>query len=65
MGENDIISQLTFSFDIESDNIDNIKEKFDSEGKRNNYDKSPYEDVESEAFDKFLGVYVELPGDNK
>ena len=34
MGEDDIISQLAFSLDIKSNNIDDINEKFYSDEKR-------------------------------
>ena len=37
MGEDDLISQLSLSFDIESDNIDNINEEFYSDCERPDY----------------------------
>ena len=65
MGKDDIISQLKLSLDIESDNIDYINEEFYSDGKRPDYEESPSNDVENEVFERFMGVYVELPGDNR
>ena len=65
MGKYNIISQLALVFDIESDNIDNINEEFHSNGKGPEYDEAPSNNVESKSFNKFLGVYVELPGDEK
>ena len=65
MGEDDLISQLAFSLDIEGDKIDDINEYFYSDGKSPDYDEAPSKDMEYEAFDKFLGVYVELPDNDK
>ena len=65
MDRDDLISQLTLSLEIESDKIDDMNEEFHQDNKRPNYDEAPYEDVESEAFNTFLGVYFELPGDEK
>ena len=40
-GKDDLISQLAFLFDIESDNIDNINEELYSYRKRPDYDEEP------------------------
>ena len=63
MVQDDLISQLKFSFDIESDKIDNINEGLYSDIKTPDYDEAPSNDTEREGFDNFLGVCVELPGD--
>ena len=65
MSKDYIISQLALSFDIESEKIGGINEEFYSDRKRPACDEASSNDVESESFDKFLGVYVELPGDDK
>ena len=65
MCKGDLIPQFALSLDIKSDKIDNINEDFYLEGKRPDYDEATYNNVESEEFDKFLVVYVELPGDKK
>ena len=65
MGEDDLISKLAFSFDIERDKIDNINEEFYLDVKSHNYDEARSNDVESEAFHKFLCVYIKLPRDDK
>ena len=65
MCKGDLIPQLALSLDIKSDKIDNINEDFYLDGKRPDYDEATYNNVESEEFDKFLVVYVELPGDKK
>ena len=61
MCKGDLIPQLALSLDIKSDKIDNINEDFYLDGKRPDYDEATYNNVESEEFDKFLVVYVELP----
>ena len=65
IGKDHIISQLAFSFDIESDKIDNISEELYPGRKRPDYDKSLSNNVYNKSFDTFLGLYVELPGDEK
>ena len=65
MCKGDLIPQFALSLDIKSDKIDNINEDFYLDGKRPDYDEATYNNVESEEFDKFLVVYVELPGDKK
>ena len=65
MGKDDLIPELAFSFNIESDKIYDINEEFYSDGKRPDYEESPSNDVENEVFERFMGVYVELPGDNR
>ena len=65
MYEGDLISQLTFSLDIESDKIENINEKFYLDIKRPDQYEATYNDVEIKVFDNCLGVYFELPEDEK
>ena len=65
MVKDNIISQLTLLLEIESDKIDDINEEFYLDGKRPEYAESPSNIVYSKALDKFLGVYVELPVDEK
>ena len=65
MVKDNIISQLTLLLEIESDKIDDINEEFYLDGKRPEYAESPSNIVYSKAFDKILGVYVELPVDEK
>ena len=65
MCKGNIISQLTFSLEVESYNIDNINEEFYLDVKRLDYDEATSNYVESEAFNNFLGVYFKLPGDEK
>ena len=60
MGKDDLIPELAFSFNIESDKIYDINEEFYSDGKRPDYDKAPSKNVEIESSNKLLGVYVEL-----
>ena len=48
MGKDDLISQLAFSFDIESDKIKNINEKFYSDRKRPDHNEASSNDAESE-----------------
>ena len=45
MGEDDLISQLAFSLDIEGDKIDDINEYFYSDGKSPDYDEAPSKDM--------------------
>ena len=63
-GKYDLIPQLTFSLDIESDKIDDINEQFYLKKKRPDYDEVPSNNVDSKAFGIFLVAYVELLGDN-
>ena len=65
IGEDHIISQLAFSFDIESDKIDNISEELYPRRKRPDHDKALSNNVYKKLLDTFLGLYVELPGDEK
>ena len=60
MGKDDLIPELAFSFNIESDKIYDINEEFYSDGKRPDYDEAPSKNVEIESSNKLLGVYVEL-----
>ena len=65
MGKKDLISHLTLSLDIESENINDINKKFYWNIKSPDNEKAQCSDVEIEAFNKFLGVNVELPGYGK
>ena len=65
MDKDDLISQHAFSLEIVSENIEDNKEGFCLDGKIPEHDEAPYNNMESKAFNKFLGVYVELTGDNK
>ena len=58
MAKDNIISQLAFSLDIESGDIDDIKEGFYSYITRPDYSESLSNNVESKSFDKYLDVYV-------
>ena len=62
--EDDIEQQLTYCFNLDSDDLNDTEAKAHSDKHRPDIDDAPTNDVESEAFDKFLGVYVELPGDD-
>ena len=65
MCKGDLISQLAFSLDIKSYKIENINEEFYLDSKRPDYDEATYNNMDSKEFDKFLGMYVELPGEKK
>ena len=62
ISKDDIESQLSFCFDVNSAEINDSKEEAASDRNIPYMDDSPSDDVESTAFDKFLGVYLELPG---
>ena len=62
--DDDALQQLSFNFDVEIDDIDDSNEEAKSDGERPEMDDAPNSDVESTEFDKFLGVYIELPGDD-
>ena len=66
MDDEDIKAQLAFTFDLkESDiNDDDPEHEAASDPHRPNMDEAPNHDVNSEAFDKFLGIYVEIPSDD-
>ena len=55
-------SQLSFCFEIDPDQIDDTKAESFSNQHIPYVDDSPSQDIESAAFDKFLGIYVNLPG---
>ena len=62
--DEDIKEQLSYNLDIKESDIDDSKEVAVSDKNRPDMDDAPKSDVESTAFDKFLGVYVTLPGDD-
>ena len=64
--DDNIESQLAFTFDLkESDlNESELEHEAASDPHRPHMDEAPTNDVNSEAFDKFLGIYLELPGDD-
>ena len=64
MENDDLESQLSFCFDLKLAEINSTKEEAASNTEIPEIDDSPSDDVESSEFDKFLGVYVELPGDD-
>ena len=64
MDDDDITAQLSFCFDIKPDDIDSSNEPAASISEIPFVDDAPTQDVESTAFDKFLGLYVELPGED-
>ena len=64
MDSNDLESQLSFCFDLKQSDINNSNEEAASNMEIPNIDDSPSDNVDSSEFDKFLGIYVELPGDD-
>ena len=62
--DEDIKEQLSYNFALKESDIDDSKEVAISDKNRPDMDDAPNSDVESTAFDKFLGVYVTLPGDD-
>ena len=62
--DEDIKEQLSYTFDIKESDIDYSKEVAVSDKNRLDMDDVPNSDVESTSSDKFLGVYVTLPGDD-
>ena len=59
-----IKEQLSYNFDLKDIDIDEYKEVAVSDKNRPDMDDAPNSDVDSTAFEKFLGVYVMLPGDD-
>lgn len=62
--KDDIKAQLSFCFDLQPHNIDSIDEEVSDDTEISFMDDPPTNDVESTEFDKFLGLYLELPGDD-
>ena len=56
---------MTFCFYLQPQDIDNSGEETISDTYIPFVDDSPTDDIESPEFDKFLGVYVTLPGDDR
>ena len=61
LSENDLLGQLSFAFNIDRNEIDTSSQKHYGETERPDMDDAPNMDVESEEFDKFLGVHIEIP----
>ena len=61
LDEDDLVSQLSYCFDVEPSLIDTSDEKTYSDPARPDYDDAPNMEVESEAFDRFLGASLEVP----
>ena len=64
INEDDIERQLAYCFDLSEDSLNESNDTVFSDIDRPDMDEAPSNDVESKEFDKFLGVYVELPGDD-
>ena len=62
--DDDIEKQLSYCFDLSEDQLKEEDQTVFSDEKRPEMDEAPTNDVESEAFDKFLGAYVQLPSDD-
>ena len=62
--DKDIKEQLSYNFDLKESDIDDSKEVAVSDKNWLDMDDAPNLDVQSTALDKFLGVYVTLPGDD-
>ena len=64
--DDDIEQQLAFTFELkESDLNDNqLEHEAASDPHRPEMDNAPTNDVDSDAFDKFIGIYLELPGED-
>lgn len=59
MDKDDIEAQLIFCFDLDQDVFHDQLTSSDTSNPE--YDDAPTMDVESEEFDKFLGVHIEIP----
>lgn len=59
--DDDIKSQLSFCFDMPQDEFDTSQQDHYSDVNRPDVDEAPTYDVDSEAFDKFLGLHVQVP----
>lgn len=62
ISDDDLKAQLSYCLDIPEDSFDTNAQEHYSDSDRPEYDDSPSHDVESSAFDKFLGLTVEIPG---
>ena len=64
--DDNLEQQLAFSFDLKESDLNECEAEHEaaSDPARPDMDGAPTYDVQSEAFDKFLGIYVELPGDD-
>lgn len=57
----DYDAQLSFLFDLEPSEFDDFSDPHFSNPEIPDVDDAPNHDIESEEFDKFLGLYVEIP----
>ena len=64
MENDDLQSQLSLCFDLDPLDIDGSDEEAASNNKISYIDDTTNTDVESTAFEKILGLYIELPGDD-
>ena len=67
VNDDNLEQQLAFTFDLkESDlNDDKAEHEAASDPDRPDMDEAPTNDIDSDAFDKFLGIYLELPDDGE
>ena len=61
--EHDLSGQLQYNFGIESCEFDPSHLQVAESSNRPNVDDTPNMDIESEAFDKILGLSIEIPSD--
>ena len=59
--DEDLLSQLGYCFHLDTKSIETRDEDHYSNNNIPDTDDAPNADVESEAFDKFLGLYMEVP----
>ena len=64
MDDDNLEYQLAFCFDLQPQDVNDSGEEAASDSNIPFMDDAPNDDVESSEFDKFLGVYVTLPGDD-
>ena len=62
MENDDLQSQLSFCFDLDPRDIDDSGEEAESNNESSYIDNVTNTDVESTAYNKLLGLYIELPG---
>ena len=59
--DNDILAQLQYTFDIEPSEFDSSHIDTINDNLRPDLDDAPSTDVETKAFDNFLGLHIEIP----
>ena len=66
LDDDNLTAQLTYTFDLQESDLNEheLEREAASDPNRPHMDEAPTHDVSSDAFDKFLGIYVELPGDD-